>query len=115
MGRDVAFVSFMCSSYSLPNVARFQRHGSVWFLVAASPQRPGTEVGAGVDVGIRGAFSPSASYSGCPRCAADSFSLCYKCGRMACQDRSWEIFTCPRCGNSGPMSGFMTSLNVVQA
>ena len=109
--RVAAFVRFTCSTDALPCVGRFEHTApTAWALVAASPQRPGTPATAGVSHGLEGVFMVGAGYGGCPRCRAPGFVKCGVCAELGCWDSSWVLFSCPVCGNSGPVSGDISSL-----
>jgi len=119
MPHDVLLVRMDCSSTRHPQVARFVRGGEAWILVGVSLQRPGSSFGEAGSHAGRGPDSPEAtgqfltdqSYAGCPSCGSDAFVRCGRCHELNCWDRSWPRFDCPRCRNSGPVSGEITSLH----
>lgn len=108
------FVPLTCSSTSHPAIGRFlpgDHHD--YYLVAASRQRPGSgTAGLGGGQGdVRGSFGTMAEYPGCPSCGADGFVRCGGCGQLSCQDGTWELFTCPVCGNQGKITGYIEALS----
>jgi hypothetical protein len=115
---ETLFVRMDCSSTRHPQVARFTWQGQEWALAGVSLQRPGSTFGnshperpfgrGGPEQS--GQFVLGESYRGCPSCGSDSFVRCGRCHELACWDRSWPRFDCPRCGNSGPVSGTIDSV-----
>jgi hypothetical protein len=111
MNQEVMFVSMVCSSQRLPTVLRFRWDGGMYAAVGASKQRPGSVIPPGDGGAVRGGFGTTPDYPGCPYCGADGFVHCGRCKELSCYDDSWEIFTCPRCGNSGRITGTIDSVS----
>ncbi len=119
MGLEALLVRLDCSSTSHPQVARFVRQGEDWVLAGVSLQRPGSSFGeSGGDRPYRGPreeqsgrFLMTDAYPGCPSCGADAFVRCGRCAETSCWDHTWPMFHCPRCGNSGPVEGEITSMH----
>ncbi|KAB1904567.1 hypothetical protein J5U46_25235 [Micromonospora tulbaghiae] len=112
MTDDALFVSMVCSSTRLPAVIRFRWDGECYVATAGSKQRPGSVVPPQHGNGsINGSFSLGAAYPGCVYCGADNFVRCGRCRELGCHDHSWEVFNCPRCGNSGRVDGTIDSLS----
>lgn len=59
---------------------------------------------------ITGTFVFDDAFPGCPHCSARSFFRC-ECGKLACWNGESPNFTCPWCGQSGELSGEVTSLD----
>jgi predicted RNA-binding Zn-ribbon protein involved in translation (DUF1610 family) len=109
---DTFLVSFTCSSTGHPAVGRFAWLEGSWLLVGASRQRPGTTLPPEDSAQTRtGRFGLAADYRGCPTCRADDYVRCGACRQLACYDNSWPMFTCPTCGNGGPVSGGIDSVS----
>lgn len=111
MDQEAIFVSMVCSTQRQPTVLRFQRVGSDYAAVGASKQRPGSVIPAGDGGAIRGGFGTMPGYPGCPYCGSDGFVRCGRCEELSCHDDTWEIFNCPRCGNSGPITGTIDNVS----
>lgn len=105
------FVSMVCSSQHQPAVIRFEWTGEVFLALGASKQRPGSVIPPNGNGQTSGAFGTAPGYAGCPYCRADGFVLCGRCNELGCHDDSWEIFNCPRCGNSGRITGTIDKLS----
>ena len=106
------FVSMVCSTHRQPTVLRFSWDGGTWIAVGASKQRPGSVIPPGDgDGAVQGAFGTTSAYPGCPYCGSDGFVRCGQCRELSCHDDSWEIFNCPRCGNSGRITGLIDSVS----
>lgn len=60
---------------------------------------------------IEGSFLISPEYPGCPYCGNNNYVYCC-CGKVSCHNSNDEIFTCPWCGNSGPLSGPVTEMDI---
>lgn len=105
------FVSMVCSSHRQPTVLRFRRDGDSYLALGASKQRPGSVIPPGDGGATQGAFATTPGYPGCPYCGADGFVRCGRCRELSCHDDTWEVFRCPRCGNSGPVSGHIDSVS----
>lgn len=102
--------SVTCSSTRHPGVGRFRRVPGGVELVGASRQRPGSVLPEGSGARITGQITTGAGYRGCPTCGADDIVRCGACHRLGCWDNSWELFTCPSCPNTGPVSGSITEI-----
>jgi predicted RNA-binding Zn-ribbon protein involved in translation (DUF1610 family) len=112
VNNSVLFISLVCSHTREPSVGRFVWTGSAYTLVAASRQRPGSVIpGENQQQRIDAAFGTAEDYPGCPGCGADGFVRCGQCRKLGCWDDSWELFTCPRCGNSGRVTGEIDHLS----
>jgi len=59
---------------------------------------------------MTGSFSVAESFPGCPHCSAPSFYRC-GCGKLACWNGESRTVTCPWCGQTGELSGAITSLD----
>ena len=107
--------SVTCSSTGHPGVGRFRRVGSDWQLVGVSRQRPGSVLppNGPLVAAAQGAFTVTDTYRGCPSCHADNFVRCGQCQALACWDTTWPTFSCPSCGNSGPVEGEITEISSV--
>lgn len=106
------FVSMVCSTHRQPTVIRFKWYGDSYIALGASKQRPGCVIPPGDGVGaVRAAFGTTPEYPGCPYCGSDGFVRCGRCCELSCHDDTWEIFHCPRCGNSGRITGTIDSLS----
>lgn len=117
MAADVFLVSLYCSSTGHPQVGKFTWNGTAWLLVGVSRQRPGTslpEESGQAGGEHHGSFNTASGYTGCPSCGSSAFVRCGGCARLACWDRTWDIFRCPHCGNSGPVSGNIESISPLQ-
>jgi hypothetical protein len=108
---EAMFVSMVCSSTSRPAVIRFRWSGQAYEALGASKQRPGSVIPSDDNGPIRGEFGLGPHYRGCPYCGADNFVHCGRCKELSCYDSSWEVFHCPRCGNSGRVTGTIDSLS----
>jgi hypothetical protein len=109
---EVLFVSLVCSHTQAPSVGRFVLSGSSYLLVGASRQRPGSVIPSDhQQQHIEAQFGTAPGYTGCPGCGADGYVRCGQCHGLGCWDRSWEMFHCPRCGNSGPITGTISDLS----
>jgi len=97
--------SVTCSSTKHPGVGRFRRVAGGLELVGVSRQRPGSVLPKVAGSNVSGDLSMDGSYKGCPSCRADNIVRCNACGLLSCWDTSWEMFHCPTCGSSGPVSG----------
>ena len=105
---NVLLVGLTCSSTGHPAVGRFEWDGQAWVLEGASRQRPGSRLPASDSTPSRhGRFRLAPEYGGCPSCGADSFVRCRVCHELGCWDRTWPLFNCPSCGNSGPVEGYI--------
>jgi hypothetical protein len=111
MNRPTLFISLVCCHTRNPGVGRFVWTGSYYSLVGASRQRPGSVVPDEGQEQIEAEFTTAPDYQGCPGCGAGGFVRCGRCLRLACWEDSWEIFHCPRCGNSGPVTGTIDRLS----
>lgn len=112
VGRGVLFIGMVCSHTGNPSVGRFVWDGSGYALVAASRQRPGSVIpGERERTEIHAGFTTARGYAGCPECSADGFVRCGECEKLACHDDTWEMFRCPRCGNSGRVTGSIDRLS----
>jgi hypothetical protein len=112
MDQEAIFVSMVCSTQRQPTVLRFHRSGATYVAIGASKQRPGSVIPKGDGGGTsNGSFTTTPAYPGCPYCRADGFVRCGRCQELSCHDDTWEIFNCPRCGNSGPVTGFIESVS----
>lgn len=111
MEHHLLFAGLVCSSQSLPAVIRFQWDGSSYAAAGVSRQRPGCVAPSDGHSAVKATFTLSEKYGGCPYCAADSFVRCGRCHELSCYDSSWEVFRCPRCGNSGAVTGAIDSLS----
>lgn len=60
---------------------------------------------------IKGTFSLSPTYPGCPECQAAAFFKCGSCSRLACWDGKAQIVTCPWCKHESHLSGEITDLD----
>jgi len=60
---------------------------------------------------ISGSFLISSEYPGCPYCGNNNYVYCC-CGKVSCHNSNDEIFTCPWCGSSGPLSGPITEMYI---
>ena len=60
---------------------------------------------------IKGTFSLSPSYPGCPGCQAVAFFKCGPCARLACWDGKAQKVTCPWCGHEDSLSEEITSID----
>jgi hypothetical protein len=105
-----------CSSTRHPGVGRFRQVGRDWELVGVSRQRPGSVLppGGPSTTAAMGAFTVTKSYPGCPSCHADNFVRCGRCQCLACWDTTWPTFSCPSCGNSGPVEGSITEISSLE-
>ena len=102
---ETFLAGFTCSSTRHPAVCRFVWSGSAWTFVGASRQRPGSTIPASDAAQTHnGDFGIAGDYSGCPSCGSDSYVRCGSCHRLGCYDLSWPEFTCPSCGNGGPVT-----------
>jgi hypothetical protein len=108
---DSLFVSMVCSSARLPAVVRFRWDGESYEAIAGSKQRPGSVIPPNGNGAINGSFGLGEAYPGCVYCGADNFVRCGRCRELSCYDGSWEVFNCPRCGNSGRVNGTIDSLS----
>lgn len=52
-------------------------------------------------VQIKGTFSISPKYPGCPSCGNKSFFKCGKCSKLTCWDSNKKQITCAWCGTQG--------------
>jgi predicted RNA-binding Zn-ribbon protein involved in translation (DUF1610 family) len=111
MDHEPMFASMVCSSNRQPAVIRFRWTGEAYQALGASKQRPGSVIPSSGNGAARGAFNVSPEYAGCPHCGADNFVRCGRCRELSCYDTSWEIFHCPRCGNSGRITGTIDSVS----
>lgn len=59
---------------------------------------------------LRGTFEEDEEYPGCPYCHAHAQFKCGHCGKLNCWDGSGTV-TCAHCGETGTISGAITSLN----
>jgi hypothetical protein len=105
------FAGMVCSSKGQPAVIRFRWNGDAYGALGASKQRPGSVIPANGNGPVRAAFNVTPDYTGCPHCGADNFVRCGRCQELSCYDTSWEIFHCPRCGNSGQVTGTIDSVS----
>ena len=106
-----ALASVTCSSTGHPGVGRFRLVPGGVELVGVSRQRPGSVLPEGSGPPVTGELTTSTGYRGCPSCGADGIVRCGVCHRLGCWDNSWELFTCPSCRNSGPVSGVITEIS----
>lgn len=113
MVSDVLLVSLDCSSTGHPQVGKLTWDGANWLLVGVSRQRPGTSLPGEAGREHHGSFATASGYTGCPSCGASEFVRCGRCAQLACWDRSWEIFRCPHCGNSGPVTGVIDAISTL--
>jgi hypothetical protein len=60
-----------------------------------------------------GSFFVGPGFPGCPSCRADNVVRCGRCEQLGCWDQSWPEFTCPTCGNSGPVEGIITEISAL--
>lgn len=72
-------------------------------------------VGYGPDI-ISGGISTSNAYPGCPYCASKGIFLCNGCNTLHCFGQSHDRpngtwATCVNCGDVGPMTGAIQSLD----
>lgn len=111
MEQSQLFVSLICSRDRLPAVMRFLWNGSSYEAVGASRQRPGSVIPAAGRGQVQAEFTDSVDYTGCPYCGADNFVRCGRCHELSCHDDTWQMFHCPRCGNSGPVMGTIDGLS----
>lgn len=66
----------------------------------------------GYDKGeIIGEFSLDGVYPGCPHCGASHIVKCGVCGKAACWDGLHSTVTCPWCGSTGQIGGYIESLD----
>lgn len=111
MSARITFVSLTCSSTRHPGVGRFVWYGDSWILHGVSRQRPDCTLPPSCGPTLSGSFHTSDDYSGCPSCRADNFVRCRMCANLGCWDSSWDLFVCPTCGHSGPVSGHIDSIS----
>lgn len=111
MSARVILVSLTCSSTRHPGVGRFVWHEHSWVLHGVSRQRPGCTLPSSDGETLSGSFQIPEDYPGCPSCRADNFVRCHMCANLGCWDSSWELFMCPTCGRSGPVSGYIDSIS----
>src|SRR2546426_275993 len=113
--RQALFASITCSRTGSPMVGRFVLGDAAqgWVLVGASRQRPGSVLPKQGGEAARGRFALSDRYPGCPNCGAGDFVSCGRCGQLGCWDSASAIFTCPSCGNSGPVEGLIDRVTEV--
>jgi len=64
------------------------------------------------DTEVTGAIAFATGIRCCPRCQADSFTRCGSCGKVTCWRSEVTTSTCQWCGDSGVVSGSITSLSV---
>lgn len=114
MSSDVLLVSLDCSSNGHPQVGKLVWDGTAWLLVGVSRQRPGTSLPPAVGNAHRGSFTMASGYAGCPSCGASTFARCGRCAQLACWDSSWDVFRCPHCGNSGPITGTIEAVSALE-
>lgn len=105
--------SVTCSSTRHPGVGRFRRVPGGLELIGVSRQRPGTVLPESSGLPVAGGISTGDGYAGCPSCRADSIVGCNVCSQLGCWDRSWELFQCPTCGNSGPVRGQINEISLL--
>jgi hypothetical protein len=112
MGNDTIFAGMVCSSHHQPAVIRFRWSGTAYEALGASKQRPGSVIPPeGGNGAVRGAFGVTEEYAGCPYCRANNFVRCGQCEELSCYDTSWEVFHCPRCNNSGRITGTIDTVS----
>ncbi|MBL7258022.1 Com family DNA-binding transcriptional regulator [Paractinoplanes lichenicola] len=111
MDQEAMFVSMVCSTHREPMVLKFQRNGADFIAVGASKQRAGSVIPPGDGGPTTGSFGTTPDYPGCAYCGSDGFVRCGRCHELSCHDTSWEVFNCPRCGNSGPVRGHIDSIS----
>jgi hypothetical protein len=113
MASDDLLANITCSSTRNPGVGRFRRVGPDWELIGVSRQRPGSVLppSGPSTASAKGAFVVTEAYRGCPSCHADNLVRCGQCTSLACWDTSWPTFSCPSCGNSGPVEGSITEIS----
>lgn len=110
--RRTAWVAFRCCHTGRRLGGKFVSVGEGWYLeqlIPSSDLSPGA-VPEGV-ADLAGYFGIIDGYKGCPDCRAGNYVKCGACQGMCCYDTSWGKFSCHWCGNSGLVSGSITSMN----
>jgi hypothetical protein len=72
-----------------------------WYLTKTTSA--GGRGGAG-SIDVSGSFMVDPEYRGCTACGNNSFVRCDRCGNITCSRFEDTYFSCPWCGDSGPIS-----------
>lgn len=112
MERNIVIVMSRCSRSKGGFGIRLEHQSSnQWLATWAFAIKEGIAKKEGYDKSpISGSFALQATYPGCPHCQATGFFKC-SCGRVACWNQESRTVTCPWCGQSGELSGELTSLD----
>lgn len=109
--RNIVIVMGRCSGSKQGYGIRFERKGlnqwaATWAFAIkeAAAKREGYE-----KTRMDGQFVLDDGFPGCSHCSARGFWLC-SCGKLACWNGETRGVTCPWCGQSGELSGQITSL-----
>ncbi len=107
---QVTVVTARCSRNGRLYGIRFERMAGSWvgtWAFAIGEERASRE-GYGRNE-IRGAFSFSPEYRGCPHCEQIALVKC-SCSKVSCWDGVTEEHCCPWCHRSGKLTGGVESL-----
>jgi len=108
MADTVLYMAARCRRDGRDFVIRLECARGQWVAANGSPTAPWGESGADT-VDTPGGIAPGPDYS-CPYCSANNFVCCGRCGRMTCWSGT-SSFVCRYCGNSGNVSGGITSVS----
>jgi len=104
------FVTITCAHTGHPMVGRLVWDGQAFVLIAASKQRPGSVIPDEGKHWRQAVYRVHTSYR-CPQCHASSMIQCGQCKALCCWEESWQIVSCPRCGQSNRRQGDIQSLS----
>jgi hypothetical protein len=106
-----AWVPMKCGKSSLSTTAHFELEGGCWNL-ASTALAPATATRAHTEESpMAGQFGISETYAGCAGCRADGYVRCGVCNELGCWNTAEPMFRCGWCGNTGPVSGNIESLD----
>lgn len=105
-GMRQAVVEMGCSATGQGFCVRFDSTGEGWEATQLM-RRKGPASSSAADrpaqTALTGRIASAATFPGCPYCGNRRFVRCGACDRVSCFAERTTAFTCPWCGNAGPV------------
>ncbi len=108
MAEQTTYVAARCRQNAQDSVIRLELRSGQWWAAHGAPTAPWES--QGTPTAVSGGIWSAPEYA-CPYCEAHNFMRCGSCGKLTCWKPADSVAVCRWCGNTGPVSGSIDSVD----